>query len=319
METASLPRRQGKVVFVLGPTGSGKSKLAITLATQFNGEVVNSDKMQVYDGLDVISNKVTEEESAGIPHHLIGGVHPDADFTASDFCRAAMHAIDSILRRGRVPIVAGGSNSYIEALVDGEGSEFRSRYESCFVWIDVDLPLLHFFVSIRVDKMVEQGLVEEARSAFRQDGDYSKGIRRSIGVPEMDSYFRMEASVGEATRARMLEAAVTEIKFNTCTLTCNQLKKIHRFCTLPGWDVHRIDATEFFLKRGQEGEAEAWEKVVEGPSKEIVQRFLSGAIEVKDGVKQSNGASGAVPRNQAKYVKGESKAVANGIKTNGVV
>ncbi|KAG1331767.1 Adenylate isopentenyltransferase 5, chloroplastic [Cocos nucifera] len=310
MATANLPSGKDKVVFVLGPTGSGKSKLAITLATQFNGEVVNSDKMQVYDGLDVITNKVTDEESAGIPHHLIGGVHPDADFTASDFCREAMHAIDSILRRGRLPIIAGGSNSYIEALVDGEGGVFRSRYESCFVWIDVDPPLLHLFVSTRVDEMVKKGLVEEARSEFDRVGDYSKGIRRSIGVPELDGYFRMEASVDEGTRARMLEAAIAEIKFNTCKLTCNQLQKIRRFCTLAGWDVHRIDATGFFLKRGRQGEAEAWEKVVAGPSKDIVRRFLRGGI----GVKSKLGASGAVRKNEVKYVNGEAKAVANGIK-----
>lgn len=281
METANLRSGKDKVVFILGPTGSGKSKLAITLAAQFNGEVINSDKMQVYDGLDVITNKVTEEESAGIPHHLIGGVHPDADFTASDFCREAMHAIDSALRRGHVPIVAGGSNSYIEALVDDEGGAFRSRYESCFVWIDVDLPLLHFFVSRRVDEMVEQGLVEEARSEFNKNGDYSKGVRRSIGVPEMDGYFRMEASGDEEMRARMLEAAITEIKFNTCKLTCNQLQKIRRFCTLPGWDVHRIDATRFFLKRGRQGEAKAWEDVVAGPGKKIVQRFLTARMHVE--------------------------------------
>nr|XP_010938767.1 adenylate isopentenyltransferase 5, chloroplastic-like [Elaeis guineensis] len=277
MEAAcGLPSHKDKVVFVLGATGSGKSKLAIALATQFDGEVINSDKMQLYFGLDVITNKVTKEETAGIPHHLLGVVHPDADFTASDFAREAMHVIASILRRGRLPIVAGGSNSYVEALVDGEGGEFRSQYECCFLWLDVELPLLHSFVSARMDKMVAQGLVEEARSLFHADADYSRGIRRAIGVPEMDHYFRMEASADEETRARMLEGALDEIKANTCKLTCIQLQKILRFCTLPGWDLHRVDATEFFLRRGQDGEAEEWEKVVGSPCKEIVQKFLTG-------------------------------------------
>ncbi|XP_038989112.1 adenylate isopentenyltransferase 5, chloroplastic-like [Phoenix dactylifera] len=296
METpCGLPsRKDNKVVFVLGATGSGKSKLAIALATQFDGEIINSDKMQVYGGLDVITNKVTKEESAGIPHHLLGVVHPDADFTALDFRREAVHAIDSILGRGRVPIVAGGSNSYIEGLVDGEGGEFRSRYQCLFLWVDAALPLLHSFVSARVDRMAEKGLVEEARSLFHANADYSRGIRRSIGVPEMDHYFRMEASADEETRARILEAAVDEIKANTCKLTCIQLQKIHRFCTLPGWDLHRIDAGEFFLKRGQEGEAEAWEKVVESPSTEIVRRFLTGA----GGVKHMAGEEGTADDNK---------------------
>lgn len=299
--------RKEKVVFVLGTTGTGKTKLSIALATQFDGEVVNSDKMQVYVGLDVITNKVTKEESAGIPHHLLGVVHPDADFTASDFAREAMHVIASIIRRGRLPIVAGGSNSYIEALVDGEGGEFRFRYECCFLWLDVELPTLHSFVSARVDRMVAQGVVEEARSLFHAHADYSRGIRRAIGVPEMDHYFRMEASADEETRARMLEGAVDEIKANTCKLTCIQLEKIRRFCTLPGWDLHRVDATDFFLKLGQKEEAEEWEKVVGSPGREIVQRFLTGAGGVKNmaGDESEAGGNGEVPQNLVKDAKGE--------------
>jgi adenylate isopentenyltransferase (cytokinin synthase) len=112
-------RNTNKVVVVMGATGTRKSKLAINLARRLGGEVVNSDKMQVYDGLDVVTNKVTKEECMGVPHHLINGVHPDADFTASDFCAHATRAVDLITERGLLPIIAGGSNSYIEELVDG--------------------------------------------------------------------------------------------------------------------------------------------------------------------------------------------------------
>ncbi|CAL9748611.1 unnamed protein product [Musa acuminata subsp. burmannicoides] len=264
-----------KVVFILGTTGSGKSKLAIALAKSFRGEVVNSDKMQVYDGLGVITNKVTEEESGGVPHHLLGVVHPEADFTASDFRREATRAVESIIGRGGLPIVAGGSNSYIEELVEGAGGEFRSRYDCCFLWVDVELPVLHEFVSSRVDKMVEQGLVKEARAAFRPDGDYSRGIWRSIGVSEMDGYFRSEDSAGNGqVKARMLEAAVDAIKANTCRLACCQLQKIRRFCAM-GWDVHRIDATEFFQRRGRGSEEELWEEVVGEPGAAITRSFLA--------------------------------------------
>nr|CAD1833616.1 unnamed protein product [Ananas comosus var. bracteatus] len=246
------PHRKDKVVFVLGATGTGKSKLAIALAIHFDGEVVNSDKMQVYSGLDVITNKVTQAEAADIPHHLLGGVHPDADFTAADFRREAALAVASIVARGRLPIVAGGSNSYIEALVDGEAGEFRRRYDCCFLWVDVDLPVLHKFVAARVDKMVQQGLLDEARSVFDpNNGDYTRGVRRSIGVPELDRYFRVEAEAAadEETLERLCAAAIDEIKVNTCKLTVCQLLKIHRFCRLEGWDVSRIDATEAFLER----------------------------------------------------------------------
>ncbi|XP_009385519.2 adenylate isopentenyltransferase 5, chloroplastic [Musa acuminata AAA Group] len=267
-----------KVVFVMGATGTGKSRLAVDVAIHFGGEIVNSDKMQVYDGLDVVTNKVTDEERMGVPHHLLGGLPPDADFSASDFRRAATLQVESIARRGRLPIVAGGSNSYIEELVEGAGREFWRRYECCFLWVDVQLPVLHKFVAERVDRMVERGLVEEVRGLFDPDvADYSRGVRRAIGVPEMDRYLRAEAAEAEeATKARLLEAAIDEIKANTCKLTCCQLQKIHRLCTLSGWNVHRVDATDVFRRAGKEVD-EAWESLVAGPSVEIVAEFLHQA------------------------------------------
>ncbi|MQM22573.1 hypothetical protein Taro_055627 [Colocasia esculenta] len=130
--------------------------------------------------------------------HLLGVADPDADFTATDFRHYATHTVESILEHGRLPIVAGGSNSFIGALVDGNDGEFRRRYDYCFQCVDIELTELDSFVSRRVDYMVEAGLVEEVRGAFRQDGDYSKGIKRAIGVPEMDRYFRVEATTDKA-------------------------------------------------------------------------------------------------------------------------
>ena len=69
----------------MGATGTGKSGLAIDLATRFPAEIVNSDKTQVFKGLDIATNKVTEEECKGIPHHLLGVVEPGSNFTATDF------------------------------------------------------------------------------------------------------------------------------------------------------------------------------------------------------------------------------------------
>ncbi|WOK95981.1 hypothetical protein Cni_G04688 [Canna indica] len=276
MESFTLPSPMNKVVFILGATGSGKSKLAVYLAKRFYGEVINSDKMQVYTGLDIITNKVTEAECDGVTHHLLGGVHPDMDFTAMDFRREANSAVESILRRGKLPIIAGGSNSYIEELADGVGGKFRSQYDCCFMWVDVELTTLHQFVAVRVDKMVEQGAVQEARQVFKADHNYSRGIWRSIGVVEMDSYFRAENSgADEEMKARMLEAAIDEIKANTYNLTLRQLQKIQRFCKM-GWEVHRIEATEFFLRKGHVGDKEAlWEKVVGEPSVELTRSFLN--------------------------------------------
>ncbi|KAL0370539.1 UNVERIFIED_CONTAM: Adenylate isopentenyltransferase 3, chloroplastic [Sesamum angustifolium] len=112
------PPPKDKVVVVLGATGTGKSRLSIDLATRFAAEVINSDKMQVYQGLDVATNKITDAEQCGVPHHLLGIVDPESDFSASDFRAMASVSLMSILRRRHLPIVVGGSNSFVEALVD---------------------------------------------------------------------------------------------------------------------------------------------------------------------------------------------------------
>ncbi|KAF8748279.1 hypothetical protein HU200_013026 [Digitaria exilis] len=261
-----------KAVVVLGATGTGKSRLAIDLALRFGGEVINSDKMQLYSGLDVATNKVSPHECAGVAHHLLGVVsHPDAEFTAADFRRDATRAAAGVVARGRVPIVAGGSNSYVEELVDGDRRAFRERYDCCFLWVDAQLPVLHDFVSRRVDEMCRRGLVDEVAAAFDpRRTDYSRGIWRAIGVPELDAYLRSRG-LGEGERARMLAAAVDEIKANTSRLASRQRGKIQRLARM--WRVRRVDATEVFLKRGHAAD-EAWQRLVAGPCIDAVRSFL---------------------------------------------
>ncbi|KAF4358727.1 hypothetical protein CsatB_026076 [Cannabis sativa] len=274
-------RRKDKVVFVVGATGTGKSRLAIDLATRFPAEIINSDKMQVYRDLEITTNKVTEDECRGVPHHLLGNVaDPQSNFSAADFCHHASSAIESILSRDRLPIIAGGSNSFIDALINDHHNhrrpQFRLRYDICVLWVDLSLPVLHGFVSERVDRMVANGLVGEVRRIFDPTADYSRGIRRAIGVPELDKYFRAELrGDSEKNKARLLRYAIDEIKKNTCVLACRQLQKINRFHENWRWNTHRLEATEAFLKRGQGLEAgDAWEKLVAGPATMIVDDFL---------------------------------------------
>jgi adenylate isopentenyltransferase (cytokinin synthase) len=261
-------------VFVVGPTGTGKSRLAIDLATRFPAEVVNCDKMQVYKGLDIVTNKVTEEECRGVPHHLLGIADPNANFTSDDFRHHASLVVESIVTRDRLPIIAGGSNSYIEALANDD-PEFRLRYECCFLWVDVSLPILYSFVSERVDRMVEAGLIDEVRDMFDPNkfDDYSQGIKRAIGVPELDHFLRNEAIVDAKTRRKLLDEAIDKIKENTCMLASRQLQKIHRLHSIWNWNVHRIDATPVFLTSGKEVD-NLWDKLVAGPSTMIVNQFL---------------------------------------------
>ncbi len=105
-----------KVLVIVGPTASGKSALAVRLAKKLGGEVVSADSRQVYKGLNVGTGKVTKKEMAGIPHHLLDVASPKKKFSAGDFVKAAHKAIKEIRSRGKLPIIAGGTGFYIDAL-----------------------------------------------------------------------------------------------------------------------------------------------------------------------------------------------------------
>jgi len=107
------------LVAVAGPTGSGKSDLALLLAENFHGEVVNCDSLQVFHYFDIGTAKLPMAERRGIPHHLIDIAEPDALFTAGEYARLAREIISEISARGSLPIVAGGTGFYLRALVDG--------------------------------------------------------------------------------------------------------------------------------------------------------------------------------------------------------
>jgi tRNA dimethylallyltransferase len=107
------------LVAVAGPTGCGKSELAIRLAHQFNGEVVNCDSVQIYRFFNIGAAKLPEENRRGIPHHLIDLANPDEVFTAGDFARVGRPVLLDIGARGRLPVVTGGTGFYLRALLDG--------------------------------------------------------------------------------------------------------------------------------------------------------------------------------------------------------
>lgn len=111
------PSRKEKVVVILGATGTGKSRLSVDLATRFSGEIINSDKIQFYNGLEIATNQITIPERCGVPHHLLGEFPPDDELTASEFRTLASRSISEIASRGKLPIIAGGSNSFIHALL----------------------------------------------------------------------------------------------------------------------------------------------------------------------------------------------------------
>jgi len=108
-----------KLIVILGPTASGKSEIAVKLAKKIKGEVISADSRQVYKGMDIGTGKITKREMQGIPHHLLDVASPKRKFTVSQYRKLALAAIKKIIKKGKVPIVCGGSGFYIQALIDG--------------------------------------------------------------------------------------------------------------------------------------------------------------------------------------------------------
>ncbi|MBQ8783822.1 MAG: tRNA (adenosine(37)-N6)-dimethylallyltransferase MiaA [Clostridia bacterium] len=254
------------LIVVAGPTASGKTSLGIAVCKKFGGEVISADSMQIYKGMDIATAKPTEEETDGIPHHLIDIIDPEERFSVAEFKRLAEEKISDIISRGKIPVVVGGTGLYIDNLTQNieladsqvdlelrerltkkaeeEGLDTlieelkaidpeyvanlkeinkkriiralelwhtagitvteqnrRSRlnespYRVCYLCLDAhDREILYNRINLRVDKMVEDGLLQEAEQFLE-----SKGITsaQAIGYKELDPYFSGEKTLQEA-------------------------------------------------------------------------------------------------------------------------
>ena len=108
-----------KVIVIAGPTASGKTSLGVELAKRIGGEVISADSMQIYKDMTIGTAKPTPEETEGIPHYLIDFVPPDERYSVADFKKDAEEKIDEIIKRGKAPIIVGGTGLYIDSLVYG--------------------------------------------------------------------------------------------------------------------------------------------------------------------------------------------------------
>ena len=108
-----------KILVIVGPTASGKTRMAVELAQRHNGEVISADSMQIYRTMDIGTAKPTKEEMGGIPHHMIDVADPEEDFSVARYVEMAARCVDDVLERGKLPIVAGGTGLYIDSLLSG--------------------------------------------------------------------------------------------------------------------------------------------------------------------------------------------------------
>ena len=108
-----------RIICVVGPTASGKTKLAVQLAKAYDGEVVSCDSMQIYKHMDIGTAKPTPEEMEGVPHHMIDCVEPGEVFSVGKYVQLADGCVQDILSRGKTAVIAGGTGLYVDSLIAG--------------------------------------------------------------------------------------------------------------------------------------------------------------------------------------------------------
>jgi len=108
-----------KLLIITGPTGIGKSSIAVDLAIKLGGEIISCDSMQIYKGLDIGTGKIMKNEMRGVPHHMLDIVDLDKEYSVGRFKKDAARVIEDIANRGRLPIIVGGTGLYIQALLGG--------------------------------------------------------------------------------------------------------------------------------------------------------------------------------------------------------
>ena len=125
-----------QIICVVGPTATGKTKMGVALAKRFSGEVVSVDSMQIYRGMEIGTAAPTPEEMAGVPHHMIGVADPAENWSVARFTQAADACVQDILRRGKRPVLVGGTGLYLDALIRGtdfaagsQGTEIRQELQ----------------------------------------------------------------------------------------------------------------------------------------------------------------------------------------------
>ena len=242
------------IICIVGPTCVGKTKLSIELAKKLNGEVINADSTQVYRGMDIATAKVTEEEKENVSHHLFDIKEIDENYTVYDYQKDCRLKIDEILKKGKTPIIVGGTGLYIKAaLYDykfeeenediNEYLEFSNEelynkllsidpntqihknnrkrvvralnyydknnkiisdqktdkllYDVLFIGLTTDREILYDRINKRVDIMLENGLIEEAKKIY-DTNIRSKAVLTPIGYKELFEYFDGNITLEEA-------------------------------------------------------------------------------------------------------------------------
>ncbi len=189
------------VLVITGPTATGKTELGVRLALGLGGEVVSADAMQVYRGMVIGTAAPSAAECKGVPHHLIGTVDPRENYSAGRYVEEASAAVEDILRRGRLPILVGGTNLYIDSLL--RGIEFSNFDPALRASLEKD------YARLGGEAMLERlGTVDPERAAKLHPRD-KKRILRALEVYE---------ATGETITAHDEATRRTPPRFPSCRI-----------------------------------------------------------------------------------------------------
>ena len=211
---------QGKTIVIVGPTGSGKTGVAVEIAKRVNGEIISADSRAIFRGMDIGTAKPTMEEREGVPHYGLDLVEPGERFTVADWKKEAEQKICSIRERGKVPIVVGGTGLYVDALVfnysfdentkfkregkaQGTGALAKDRAEMSdeYLVVGIEWPMdkLRERLARRIDLMFDEGLYEETRRLAERFGWETQAMKSDV-YRYVWGYLQGEYNFDEAKR-----------------------------------------------------------------------------------------------------------------------
>lgn len=200
-----------KILVILGATSAGKSSLAIKLAEILQTEIISADSMAVYKNFDIGTAKPTADELKKISHHLINILDAEEKFSVMEFVSRAKKIISEINSRGKIPIIAGGTGLYIQALVEGyKFSEDKTKsresffaetgellYNALVFGLTMNRADLYKKIDERTEKMFSEGLVEEVQKLLASGINSNAQAMQGIGYKEVVEYLQGKFSLDE--------------------------------------------------------------------------------------------------------------------------
>lgn len=181
-----------KLVVIVGTTASGKSAEAMKIAQQYGGEIICADSRTIYKGLDIGTSKPSKQDQAKVKHHLLDIIEPDQKFNVAQFQKLANATIKDIQKRGKLPVMVGGTGLYVDAVIYGYDFDKKSRQQlrpnTLVLGLDLPTDQLKQRIEARVDQMFAQGLEQEVKSLSNTYGWQAEAMK-GIGYREWQAYF----------------------------------------------------------------------------------------------------------------------------------